>query len=120
MDSSAQPDLQGGDNSGSGSPSQPFDQLGEQASGAQGSATDGDAAANQASNTANDIGSGATSSTVSAAISGGTTTQTVGTAGRGIVFVNTFTANCTQAFENCIVAAEHAIQSQWSTRSPST
>ncbi len=41
------------------------------------------------------------------------TTQTVSTPGSGLVFVNTYTANDTTAYINCIVAAEKALEALW-------
>jgi hypothetical protein len=41
------------------------------------------------------------------------TTQTVSTSGSGLVFVNTYTANDTTQYINCIVAAEKALESLW-------
>src|ERR1700749_2518200 len=40
-------------------------------------------------------------------------TQTVSTAGSGLVFNNTYTANCSQQYISCIVAAENALESLW-------
>jgi hypothetical protein len=41
------------------------------------------------------------------------TAETVAFAGGGIVFNNTFTANVTQSYKNCIIAAEQDIASGW-------
>jgi len=41
------------------------------------------------------------------------TTQTVGTSGSGLVFHNTYTANCSQQYINCIVAAEQQLERLW-------
>jgi hypothetical protein len=41
------------------------------------------------------------------------TTQTVSMPGSGLVFVNTYTANDTTEYINCIVAAELALESLW-------
>jgi hypothetical protein len=41
-------------------------------------------------------------------------TQTVSTPGSGLVFSNTYTANCSQQYINCIVAAEDTYESLWS------
>ncbi len=56
--------------------------------------------------------SGGGSGGVATGASGGDTYMTVGSAG-GIVFDDTFTANCSQAYINCVVAAEDAITSLW-------
>jgi hypothetical protein len=45
-------------------------------------------------------------------LTSGSTTLTVGS-GSGIIFKNTFDSSCTQAYINCVVAAEDAIRSQW-------
>ena len=42
-----------------------------------------------------------------------TTSDEVSFAGTGIVFNNTFTANVTPAYKNCILAAEQTIASEW-------
>jgi hypothetical protein len=42
---------------------------------------------------------------------GGGGTVTVSTPGSGLVFVNTYDASCTTAYENCIVAAEKTLES---------
>jgi len=44
----------------------------------------------------------------------GATTDIVVGVGSGIVFNNTFTAGVSQAYRNCVIAAEQTIQSQWS------
>jgi hypothetical protein len=41
------------------------------------------------------------------------TTQTVSTSGSGLVFHNTYTANCSQQYINCIVAAEQQLERLW-------
>jgi hypothetical protein len=41
-------------------------------------------------------------------------TQTVSTPASGLVFNNTYTANCSQSYINCIIAAEHTFESLWS------
>src|SRR5580704_13640655 len=41
-------------------------------------------------------------------------TQTVSTPGSDLVFNNTYTANCSQQYINCIVAAENTYESLWS------
>jgi Ca2+-binding RTX toxin-like protein len=41
-------------------------------------------------------------------------TQTVSTSGSGLVFNNTYTANCSQQYISCIVAAENTYESLWS------
>jgi nitrogen fixation protein FixH len=41
------------------------------------------------------------------------TTQTVSTSGSGLVFHNTYTANCSQQYINCIVAAEQQFERLW-------
>jgi hypothetical protein len=41
-------------------------------------------------------------------------TQTVSTPGSGLVFNNTYTANCSQQYISCIVAAEDTYESLWS------
>jgi hypothetical protein len=41
-------------------------------------------------------------------------TQTVSTPGSGLVFNNTYTANCSQQYISCIVAAENTYESLWS------
>jgi hypothetical protein len=40
-------------------------------------------------------------------------TQTVSTSGSGLVFNNTYTANCTQQYISCILAAEKTYESLW-------
>ncbi len=44
--------------------------------------------------------------------SAGTTSQTVSYAGSGLVFVNTYTANVTTAYQAVILASENYLQSQ--------
>jgi hypothetical protein len=56
--------------------------------------------------------SGSGSGTVTTGASGGNTFETVGSGG-GIIFNDTFTANCSQAYIACVVAAENAIRSLW-------
>jgi hypothetical protein len=41
------------------------------------------------------------------------TTQTVSTSGSSLVFHNTYTANCSQQYINCIVAAEQQLERLW-------
>jgi len=56
-------------------------------------------------------GSVGTSITEASVGSGGATT--VSTPGSGLVFVNTYTANCTSQYISCIVAAEQTLESLW-------
>ena len=44
---------------------------------------------------------------------GGVTTESVTFAGSGIVFNNTYTANVSQAYKSCVLAAEQDIASRW-------
>jgi len=61
-------------------------------------------------------GAEVTSSSAVFALAGGgspsTTTLTVGSGG-GIIFKNTFDSTCSQAYINCVVAAENALRGQW-------
>ena len=41
-------------------------------------------------------------------------TQTVSTPDSGLIFNNTYTANCSQQYISCIVAAENTYESLWS------
>jgi hypothetical protein len=66
--------------------------------------------------TSNNAGADAALSTNVAALpaagSPSPTTLTVGSGG-GIIFNNTFDSTCSQAYINCVVAAENAIRGQW-------